>query len=509
MQPIRKKKKHSMPRSLRYILPAVLAVLCIAALILLKGSTDRIPDTETGKQKEDIPNPAVESREQEIHALSAYGEDMLFSISVRPDEGEPYMLSYSGGNLYLDGDTDMPVRKAFAPDMIYYASELPVMENVCDLSSPDSAGLSLSDFGLDPACCRVTVTWQDGSSKTVDFGDPVMQGNFVRYYMAETGSDTVWLVSSDMYDMLTLKKHMLHEVSFSLPDPSLIDRVSFYSENEEDCYSLVQKDSRWYVERNGLWPADAGKMQQFLKNFARISFSSWIGEADSCSPGQYGFDTPRLEITITAAPTRIDGYDENGQFISAVQEGKEYHLTVGNDYSTSAFYCILDETVYIATRFSLGFLISEEASYYEAANPVNIPANALSSVTVSSSGNESHAYSLSFDERVLPNGQLETDSNTGEYIYDISVTKNGTAIDTIGFLTWYSSVTKLAGTVQAGGISIPPDTEPLYTITVHTGETVRTVEFIPYDSVFCIIRSDGCVRYLIETAQLTVLGNCP
>lgn len=211
MEKIRKKKKRRLPKLVYVVIPPLLAgaVWGLSAYLDKKSAAAPAMGTVEDRLIAQAQNKHVHPDEK--YALADYAENYIFSIRIQPLDDEAYTLSKVGDHLYPEGDADYPMRTVLGDNMIGYACTMPVMETIGTLEELEGAATK-ADFGFSPAACEVTVTYTDGTRIPVLLGASVMQDDFLRYYMLDERDNTVYIISSDMYDSFTWKKHMLHTV---------------------------------------------------------------------------------------------------------------------------------------------------------------------------------------------------------------------------------------------------------------------------------------------------------
>lgn len=116
-------------------------------------------------------------------------------------------------------------------------------------------------------------------------------------------------------------------------------------------------------------------------------------------------------------------------------------------------------------------------------------------------------YDISLDERVLPNGELETDPGTGELLHDVTVTKDGSPVDTTAFLSWYYQLTQVSAMLKAEDAA--SQSGVYSTVIIQSGNTERSVEFVRTKGTMLLLRTDGTPLYLIQEEKAAFLNDLP
>ncbi len=474
----------------KFLLPLVLIVtlilIALACFLLIRS----------GKQ----PSPPIPVEAADTdNVLFSCNSEQLFSVMITPRGQEPYTLAWHDGIFSLEGDENFPLRQALLSDLSVYATYIEPLDKLIDLSEsvtdPDGHTLSRADFGLQPAAYSVLIRATDGNSITLYFGDYFEDGAFIRYYMATDHDDIIYIVSSDLYDSFAYNRNMLHTVEKPAVDSSLFDAVSVTGEKD---LALTRIGDYWYVTKQSPYPANEEIVLNFLERADNLRFSSWVGAADELDLSEFGLEEPRFSVSFHYADTLVEGYDEHDQFVSAVVPGKTQTFLIGKDASATeniSFYCLYEGHVYIGTYFTFGFLmfITPEDLYLR--NPVSYASNAIEQVSFTDKAGTA-TYDIELIESILQNGQLETDPETGEQIYTLSVRRDQDPVDTETFLVWYNRLTQLS----ASGLlpdSYVPEGETLYTITLRFNNNTRVIRFYQYDTLHLAISVDGtCLFYL-------------
>lgn len=479
MKSIHKKKKKTLPRFLFLLLPLFLLGCCVLLYFLLPfhSSEPLFPPSQMDQEASSLIFTCSESELDTIH------------ICIRDDE--PYTLYYHDGDLWLENDPLYPVQQDLLFNTVAYSTYLETIEPVC--SPEDGSDCSPFIYGLDPGACTVTITCKDGTSITFTLGDAVPGDIDTCYYMKTASSDVIYLVSGDLYDSFTYKKHMLHIVD----RPDLIPaRINSVSCSGRTSFTLYKTEGGWNISAPSPYPADTDTCETFINKLGDIRFSSYVGLAKEADLAAFGLDQPLLTYEFYC--------------LSASGPDQETHtLSIGKDFNTVSFYCCYDGTIYVGTYFTLGYLTEADPERFYALNPVNIPIKTLKEIIWISS-EETADYEVSLDERILPNGSIAVDENTGARIYDIHVLRSGQPVDSDTFLIWYNRLTQ----VCVSGITDSPvhvsssDSEQLHIVLRYENEE-RNIIFSVLDELRTLVTVDGTSHFYIRSDWQSALPELP
>lgn len=493
---IRKKKKKGPSKSALLCIMISILAICIAILCHINKSDNVIPSQSLNKNITD----------SESLILFSCPESNLYTVEIRPYLDESYTLYYHDGEMLLENDPEYPVSQGILKDTIVYASYVCAMEKAYDpaLNTDNTLIPSPSDFGLQPPACTVVITDTEHNTITLYMGKSVPADQFTRYYMTTDRDDIVYLISDDMFNAFTFKKHMLHTVDLPGIKADLIDCVMLTGQTD---LSLRLNRGYWYIDSPYHYPANTAAVDRLLTKLENLRFSSWVGLEAETDLAAYGLTNPRLKVTVMTADSIIEGYDSENQFHSIEKAGDSHTLLIGNDFNAVSFYCLFDDTVYIGTYFTMGFLLDLCVDDFILLNPVNFSITELEKLTVETEEINT-TYTITLEERVLQNGELETDPDSGELIYDIIVSKNNTLIDSDTFLIWYYKLTQLCWTGKLRtDMSLPP--VPFCTVTLVCDDIQRVIRLYSVSPVEYAINIDGTSLCYINSDVIDALPSLP
>lgn len=505
----KKKKKKSLSKWLLVFIPVVIMLLFLAFLYqdqLLsrlkteKGST-KYSGTDSGDTGENAADGIISESDEQLCHIVERNTDELFSVMILPENDEAYTLAYIDGQMYLDGDTDYPVKESICHELMTYATEIIASEVIADLSSPGSS-IAPEVYGLDSPSYIAEITYIDGERITLFFGNDVEMDGLLWYYTKTDRSDYVYLFPSDFYDAFSYKKIALHPVEQFQIDPILIDIIDVCGTND---FMLQYTKGNWEVIRPAVYPADYTVVDKLLNRIGNMRFYAYVGEKDQLALSDYGLSEPSLSIRFTMADTIVKGYDIDNVYIEVEVPGETHQLLIGKEYNAAAYYCMYDDTVYIGTDFSIGFWNDVDPFDFMLLNPVNTPTYKLNSISVQTKDTDTeYSFMLSDAENTGSNSQDDSDT-----VYDLIVYKDNQLIDSNSFLSWYGQLTGLtvSGRLQK---NIPEsELSPDISLLIKTEDFTRKIDLVKTDPLNYAVYINGVSLYQINISKIETLIEMP
>lgn len=505
----KKKKKKSISKWLLMIIPILIMLLFFAFLYhdqlfsqlkTEKGGTD-YSGTDSGDNGENAAEGIISESDEQRCRIVERNTSELFSVMIQPENDETYTLAYIDGRMYLDGDTDDPVKESICHELMTYATEIIASEVIADLSSPGSS-IAPEVYGLDSPSYIAEITYIDGERITLFFGKDAEMDGMLWYYMKTDRSDYVYLVPSDFYDAFSYKKVALHPVEQLQLDPTLIDIIDVSGTND---FMLQYTKGNWEVIRPAVYPADYTVVDKLLKRIGNMRFYAYIGEKDQLALSDYGLSEPSLSIRFTTADTIVKGYDSDNVYTEVEIPGETHQLLIGKEYNAATYYCLYDDTVYIGTDFSIGFWNDVDPFDFMLLNPINIPTYKLCSISVHTKENDTE-YSFMLSEAENTGSDFQDDSDT---VYDLIVYKDNQQIDSNSFLSWYGQLTGL--TVSGKLQKIIPESEhsPDVSLLIKTEDFTRKIDLVKTDPLNYALYINGVSLYQINISKIETLTEMP
>ena len=484
------RKKRRRPLKGRTVL---LILLCCAALAggglyLLRSQPVSLP-------------PVADS--ETVLLLSRPKEDIA-AVAIMPRNGTAYPLIRQGNTFALLGQEDVALRSDILDDLMVTLTELPAENTVLESISA-AQGLRPSDFGLDPALARVTVTYTDGEKKELRVGNLTPNEETPQRYCMVSGSDTLYTILEA--DSAPLLRDMDSLRDFAQPalDGSLLDRIEVTGQVE---WTLHYTPSGWQMDAPFSYPLSTLRTDALLKKIESMGFAACLGKAEKLTLSDYGLDAPALTITLTQAATVITGETTEGEQVSVPVPETVYTLRVGNETGKSGVYVQWEDQVFTASNFLLGFWKELQPLDYLLQTPVNLLVNDLNEVRFTLDGH-TYAYQVRMVEQVTENNQIAVDEY-GRVLYDCAVNRAGETqdMDAEAFLSWYTRLASLAGDGRLPD-GWTPSGEKRAEITLVNDHLTRTITLWPYDALHDAIAVDDVALSYIHSTWIDEVRDVP
>ncbi len=484
----RKKTRRPLKRRTVLLILFSFAALAGGALFFLRSLPAVLP-------------PGTES--ETVLLLSRPAEEVA-AVAIAPRDGVAYPLVKQGDSFVLLGQEDEALRADLLDDLLLSLTELPAEATVLS-SFSEAKDLLLSDFGLDPAWARVTVTYSDGEKKELRIGSLAPDPEKPQRYCTVSGSDALYtILEADgapfLRDMASLK-------DFAQPslDGSLLDRIEITGQVE---WTLHYTPSGWQMDAPFSYPLSTARMDALLKKIESMAFAACLGRADRLNLSDYGLDDPVLTVELTQAPTVITGETVDGEPVSVPVPETVYTLLIGRETGKSGVWVQWQGQVFTASNFLLGFWKELEPQDYLLQNPVNLLINDLTEVRFTRGG-ITRGYQVRMVEQITENNQIAVDEY-GRVLYDCAVRRTGETqdMDTEAFLAWYTRLASLTpdGRLRDGWT---PSGASRAEITLTNDHLTRVITLWPYDALHDAIAVDGQALYYIRNTWLDEIGEAP
>ena len=444
--------------------------------------------------------------DQDTVLLLSRPKEDIAGVAIAPRDGVAYPLVKRGDTFVLLGQEDEKLRADILDDLLISLTELPA-ENTVLSDFSQAQGLLPSDFGLDPAAVRVTVTYTDGEKKELRVGSRTPDEETPQRYCMVSGSDTLYTILEA--DSAPFLREMASLRDFAQPslDASLLDRIEVTGQVE---WALHYTPSGWYMDAPFSYPLSAARMDALLTKIESMGFAACLGKAEKLNLKDYGLDDPALTIALTQAATVITGETAEGQQVSVPVPETVYSLRVGHETGGSGVYAQWQDQVFTASNFLLGFWKELQPMDYLLQTPVNLLVNDLSEVRFTRGG-ITHSYQVRMVEQITENNQIAVDEY-GRVLYDCAVNRMGETqdMDAEAFLSWYTRLASLAGDGKLPDGWTPEGAEkPRAEIVLVNDHLTRTVTLWPYDALHDAIAVDGVALYYIRNTWLDEIGEAP
>ena len=489
MSQVEKKKPRALSRrGLMLLLLAIIAALA-AALLLTRVLKQPAPVTA---------QPAADPA-QTLFAHDA--ADVLGIVMTRQGEAPwEVRLDAESGCFVLLGEGGFTLSEATTAELQRAASSITCESVVSD--DPAEYTGHLAEFGLDVPTRVATITFADGSVRTLRIGSRAAH-TAAWYYMTLDGDDRLYALSSGMVEELCVSRESLYDVTQPVIHKARIDRITLRSgdgtiQTEWALMGDITDDDaseRWQITAPFVYPADAAAMTSLLANAANLRLGAYVGPATAENLTACGFDTPRLTIALHMAEgtTASTGWD--GAYTTTDWPEATVTLTIGGARSDMVDYVLHEGSIYVSSHFSLGVFLDADPRSFMNRYPVLTALGNLAALTVEERG-EVTRYELTRTERVAANNDLVYDEE-GNLLWDTAVTRNGVALD---FSAFEAAYTQLVGVSVAGvipeGDTIDAAPHTVYTFTDVDG-TVSTVSLSSYGVLHDAVSVNGHQAFYI------------
>lgn len=467
---------------------AVLAVLLLvaAAIVML----DRAPA--------DIPEEIIsEIKKQEAVFVTQIPEEEIESLSVFPREYTAYELQKNGDQMGMLPDPSLPLRQDVVENILYAAGNL--QANIV-LGPMEDLHAAPADFGFDTPSLRYVIGRTDGQVTEVLLGDVVPETEAEQYYCMAEGM--VYTVLAEPCDSLFHNAEYLRDFKQPSLQSDLIDRIEVSGALQ---MTLQYTVDGFVMEAPVKYPVQSTKMDAVLSYIDRMAFEAYLGTMEENDLESLGLHEPYITVTITQAPSHLEGVTVDGESISMDVGQITYTLLLGHDTGRSGVYVGWNGGVYKASNFLFGFWKQIDPNEFYSRTPMNFQVDRLRSVTVEAGGEET-VYEVEMVEVIGEDNQISTDEY-GQTLFDAQVKKNGEIMDAAAFLNWYVQLNRMP--VSGMGETKNGGGEVLASVLLKTEDTERRVVFWPYDALHVWVEVDGTAVFYTEKSAISLLNTLP
>ena len=500
MHQVQKKKRHPLRhgRALMLIAAVLLLLACGAAYMLLS----RPPEVDLS---------GIDS----VHdggTLYEYetGDVQRIAVTLRSSESWA-ALHKEDGSLALEGDDGFSVEPETAEDLLAAASVVAYSEILTD--DPAEYTGRLEEFGLDTPRATVEIAYADGVQCILRIGDPCEAEENSFYYMTVDGDQRLFGLDRGTAMDLIQQRGALYSVIQPTLHKARIDQITFAQGAEGEVWAqwTLRGDiggdaiDRWMLAVPALYPADGESMDKLLDNLVNIRLGAYVGQATEENLQAYGFDHPRLILTLHQAAGSIGTTDEEGVFSTTDWPEDSFTLMVGDARSDSVDYVFVEDKIYVTSHYSLQVFMETEPASTVSRYTVPVALGNLTRMTITAGG-ATDEYILTRQEQVAENNELVTDED-GNVVYDIQCFKNGEEISYTAFEAAYNNLllVTVSGQLPEGWTA---QEEPHTIFTFEGGGQRHTVELTRFDALHDAVVIDGyAMFYLIQGGMSFAVGS--
>lgn len=428
----------------------------------------------------------------------------ISSMTITHRNGDTWSAVQSAeGTLTLTDDPTCQVSASKAAALLKAASSLTYQEVLAE----DASAYDLADFGLENPLLTLRVTYADGSSQTIHIGNLLALDESNAYYMTAQGDSRLFAMDKGSAEELMVERAALHTVTQPTLHKARFDRITLTDGQGQVTAQWSLQGSiggnaqdRWLLTAPVQYPADGESISTLQDNLVNLRLGAYVGEATPENLTVFGFDTPRLVLILHQAAGSIGTTGTDGIYSVTDWPEDTFTLTVGGSKNDMVDYVCVDNGIYLSNHFTLEVLLDMDPISTLSRYVVPVALGNLSSLTIRTGEEELH-YQLTRTEQVADNNELLTDAS-GNVVYDITCTCNGSSIPYGSFESAYNDLLK----VTVSG-SLPPawqDTGSPHTTFIFqavTGESY-TLSLSPFDPLHDAVTLDGhALFYLIRSGM--------
>ena len=488
MQPVEKKKTHSLRHGRLWLLLMVMALLAagIAACVLL-----------TRQEEEARPERVMEGGQ--IYACDT-ADVMGLRITLR--SGDSWKITrLEDGSFAVDGEADYQIESQTLDSLLSAVSTVTYE----DILTEDASAYAehLADFGLETPRIVAEVSYRDGTVITLRIGNSYALEETGWSYMLIDGDSRLYALDTGTADSLAVSKASLHPVEQPVLHKARFDRITFTdADGGQVCWALqgdigTDAEDRWMLMSPLIYPADGEQMSKLRANLSNLRLGAYVGEATPENLAECGFDAPRFRLEIHMAAGSIGTTDEDGVYGVTDWPEETFTLAVGGAKNDSVDYVLVGESIYVTSHYSLATFMDMDPVSTLTRYTVPVALGNLAEMTVSTAEG-TQTYTVTRTEQVQENNELVYDAD-GNIVYDRTCTLNGREIPYAGFEAAYNNLlmVTVSGLLPEGW-ETAEQPHTAFTFTQYDGVT-HTVTLTDYDAFHDAVSLDGMsLFYLIK-----------
>jgi len=491
-------RRHRFTRRTKLLLLLIAAVAAAAGfLLLLPAIHERFP----------IPAASSIKAEQTYLTLDSGDKNVLDSITVSHEDGETYTLLYRDEKLYLqrEGEPNELVSDSYTDDIVTAATVLEIEDTV----AKDAGEVNdyLADMGLEPPKITVKVGYANGREVELQIGNKVPETGY--YYYRWSGDDGVYMCDAATHDAFVYTAQILLPVTQPTLVPALIDRLSIRTQSAGlmECDVATDGSDAYLgtLRKPYVYPMDSDTLTTLMTTLKNFRLGTHMDTVTNDNQSQYGFDDPAAVVEIHQQKGTTMQTDADGAVHSVQVDAQAIRLTFGDADGEFFRYCEYAGECYRVSSFLVTSLLDANADAYVSNAPADMGTANIASVRIQL-GSGTVDVEAAYTQQVLDNNKVETD-DSGNPVYDITVTKNGQPMTTEAF---NALVERLKGMTVSGKLDTQetPSGTPRWQMTLTTtGGQTRTLAAYPRDTFTDVLAVDGvALQYMNAEALQIALG---
>ena len=468
-------------------------VLAVALLVLIPIIQQRHP-----AEKQTIP-----VADQPVRTLEIADASQVQSITVYPHGEESYTLVMQDGQLYADTPAGpVQLNQDYADELLKAVTEMTVQGVVADHQQEVQEGLE--EMGLQPPVSRAVVRYADGSQQSIEIGNQV-PGTSYSYYRW-SGADGVYMCDEGIRDALNRSyKRML-----PLTQPEIVGSLLTQLRLDEMtvCFDVDEAGQlQATLTEPYIYPVSDEETQNLVTLLENFRLGTQEPQINEQNRGDYGFDDPLCIVEVQTREGTASSVDEDGQLTLEQVPAQTLRFVIGREEGDYYYTCEYNGGYYLISRFLAEGLVTATPGGLATRNPASLGDAFITDVSIETAGN-SLQVQVSRTQRVLPNNQVETDTD-GTVLYDTSILFNGETASQERLDELLDHLNQLTTTGDAPANWLPSAQEkPRWTIRLQTeGGRQRLLEAYRLDTFTDVLCVDGVSLHTLDDEAIArVLG---
>ena len=232
-------------------------------------------------------------------AIFSFEKHELVKVEVARAEDGPVVLVEVDGQWIIEG-SGHPAGRSMVNRVKHQIHDLTARANVVE--APDTPAL----YGLGPNAVRVTLTLRDGETIGFAVGDP--NPTAVSYYIQPDGASAIYTVQKAAVDYYSLTLDQFRERRFATFDTKDVTGFTASLEPSGGVLELERAGARqWDMKAPLNMAANDDQVRRLLGRISALK-AIRFEERAAVDLSSYGFDRPRLDVTVRFAsrpPMRV------------------------------------------------------------------------------------------------------------------------------------------------------------------------------------------------------------
>lgn len=458
--------------------------------------------------------------------LMTHTADQVSAITVQRKDEKPYTLKQTKVGWIDPEHPSAPLNTEIVGQMTETLAVIGYEAVLTEQRSVDAP--NLSDFGLETPRLTVTARYGDGTQATLRFGNRIPGSEDNLRYLLVDDDPRLFAIDGGTMDALDFDRAALRPIPQPVLHGTRMDRIEL--KHGADLYAewalnggITDPSAAWELVFPVRYPAEEQAMSRLRKNIENIRLGAFVADATADTLSAYGFDDPRLMLTVHMAEGATYVPDADQGVVPHSWPESSFTLTIGGSLNDLIDYALMDGSIYRISHFQVQTFERLDPIASASRYLVTIPFADLASMTVTENG-QTTRYVVRHDETgVFPYAGLPTDDGAAlRYPYGLSdalltaVTsshresspallclKNGGMTDANAFKAAYIRLlnVSVSGTVEHGWQ--PGGTPTAAYRLVNSAGGRLSIDLYPYDRLHDAVVVNGvALFYLIHGGML-------